>query len=578
MLGPLFGGAVTAAAGGLTMLLLRSAVQLRTLPERLLEWLLLYVPLDLFEKGLQQFGFDAKRYALYATALGLLAAVTALATAVLIRRWTNLQILALGAGLWLAIMLFILPLTGAGVFATGLIDGTWPAVLGYFAVCLVFAAALIVVRVMLALSSPETYISRPRPGRRAVVVALGSALVALVSTYVLEVAPPWASVTPLRIRDPQEPVPSGGFAPPPPDPDPVNPVASDAPVAGPAPATAYADADTTPVFADPRPARPLKRDKDGAVLPSGRRKGELTDLITSNDDFYVITKNAGGDPILDARTWRLRIDGLVEQSIELDYPSLRALPPVDVTKTLECISNFVAKCDLAPYGCDLISTARWRGVRLVDLLKLAGGAQAEATYLAVVSADEYTSALPIELALDPDVLLVYEMNGEVLPREHGYPARLLVPGRYGMKNPKWVVALRPMRGEFVDWYGQRNWSKEGRVQTMTRIDVPTPGATLLPGDYNIAGVAYAGDHGLGKVEYSTDDGRSWQQAELLEAPAGSDSWVRWIGQFTLRPGTQMTLVSRATDSSGVVQVKDFSLPQPDGSAGWHAVEVRAAQV
>jgi DMSO/TMAO reductase YedYZ molybdopterin-dependent catalytic subunit len=475
-------------------------------------------------------------------------------------------------------MLVIMPLTSAGVFASELVDGTWPAILGYFAVCLVFAAALIVVRVMLELSSPETYLSRPQPARRAVVVALGSALVALVSTYVLELAPPRASVTPLRVRDPQEPVPTGGYAPPQPDPDRVNAPGSGAPEAGSPPATPISDSETTLAFADPRPARPLKRDKDGAVLPSGRRKGELTDLITSNDDFYVITKNAGGDPILGARTWRLRIDGLVERSIELDYPSFRNLPSVDVTKTLECISNFVAKCDLATYGCDLISTARWRGVRLADVLELAGGAKAEATHLAVISADEYTSALPIELALDPDALLVYEMNGEVLPREHGYPARLLVPGRYGMKNPKWVVALRPMRGEFVDWYGQRNWSKEGRVQTMTRIDVPTPGATLLPGDYNIAGVAYAGDRGLGKVEYSTDSGQRWQQAELLEAPAGNDSWVRWIGRFTLRPGTQTTLVSRATDSSGIVQVKDFSLPEPDGSAGWNAVEVRAAPV
>ena len=133
-----------------------------------------------------------------------------------------------------------------------------------------------------------------------------------------------------------------------------------------------------------------------------------------------------------------------------------------------------------------------------------------------------------------------------------------------------------MNQQFVDWYGQRNWTREGWVQTMTRIDVPMPGATLPPGDYNIAGVAYAGDRGLGKVEYSADGGQKWHQAKLLETPAGHDSWVRWIGQFTLRPGTQTTLVSRATDASGALQVKDFSLPEPDGSAGWHTVEVRAA--
>src|SRR5438105_1382754 len=360
MLGALVGSAVAAAAGGLTMLLLRSAVQVRTLPERLLEWLLLYVPLDLFEKGLQQFGFDAKRYALYAATMVLLAVATALAAAVLIRRWSNVRLLALGAGLWLAIMVLIMPLTSAGVFATELVDGTWPAILGYFAVCSVFAGALIVARVTLDVWRPATFISRPLPARRAVVIALGSAMVALVSTYIFELTPPPARATPVRVRDPREPAPPpGGPEPPKPHPDLVNATGSESPQAPGAPPTARrADAEPTQAFAEPRPARPLKRDKDGAVLPSGRRKGELTDLITSNDDFYVITKNAGGDPILDARTWRIRIDGEVERSIELDYTNFRNLPPVEVTKTLECISNFVAKCELAPYGCDLIKIGR----------------------------------------------------------------------------------------------------------------------------------------------------------------------------------------------------------------------------
>ena len=125
-----------------------------------------------------------------------------------------------------------------------------------------------------------------------------------------------------------------------------------------------------------------------------------------------------------------------------------------MTKTLECISNFVAKCELAPFGCDLISTARWRGVRVSDVLALAGGRPGAAS-LATFGADEFTTSLPLEGGPGPETLLVYEMNGQVPPREHGYPVRMLVPGRYGMKNAKWVVALRVMNREFVDWYGQR---------------------------------------------------------------------------------------------------------------------------
>ena len=122
--------------------------------------------------------------------------------------------------------------------------------------------------------------------------------------------------------------------------------------------------------------------------------------------------------------------------------------------------------------------------------------------------------------MDPETLLVYEMNGQVLPREHGYPARLLVPGRYGMKNAKWVVALRLVSRDFVDWYGQRNWTREGIVKTMTRIDTPAPEATLLPGEHRLAGIAYAGDRGIPRVEYSTDDGMTWQDARFIEPAAG----------------------------------------------------------
>jgi DMSO/TMAO reductase YedYZ molybdopterin-dependent catalytic subunit len=325
---------------------------------------------------------------------------------------------------------------------------------------------------------------------------------------------------------------------------------------------------------EPAGARALPRDQDGAVLPSGRRPGELPDLITANDNFYIVTKNAGGDPALHPDDWRLVVDGEVQRAFELDYAALRKLPAVEVTKTLECISNLVDKCDLAPFGCDLISTARWKGVRLADVLALAGGVKPGATFMATISADEYTTALPLGVAMAPDALLVFEMNGQVLPREHGYPARILVPGRYGMKNAKWVVALRPMAREFVDWYGQRQWSREALVKTMTRIDVPARDARLQAGAQRIAGVAYAGDRGVQKVEFSSDGGETWETAELAEPAAGRDTWVRWTSRFTIAAGADAMLIARATDGAGNLQSQPFSLAQPDGAGGWNSINVR----
>jgi DMSO/TMAO reductase YedYZ molybdopterin-dependent catalytic subunit len=268
----------------------------------------------------------------------------------------------------------------------------------------------------------------------------------------------------------------------------------------------------------------------------------------------------------------------VQRPVELELASLRRLPALEVTKTLECISNFVAKCELAPFGCDLISTARWKGVRVSDVLALAGGPRPGAVSLATFAADEFTTALPIDIVMQPDTLLVYEMNGQVLPREHGYPVRMLVPGRYGMKNAKWVVALRVMNREFVDWYGQRNWNRTAVVKTMSRIDVPALGATLPSGEQRIAGIAYAGDRGIAYVEFSADGGHTWEVAELLDSPDGRDVWVRWQGSFTVEPGQDtLTLVARATDTTGATQAEPFMLPQPDGSSGWCSVDVKVAR-
>ncbi|HYW88550.1 MAG TPA: molybdopterin-dependent oxidoreductase, partial [Chloroflexota bacterium] len=171
-------------------------------------------------------------------------------------------------------------------------------------------------------------------------------------------------------------------------------------------------------------------------------------------------------------------------------------------------------------------------------------------------------------------LVAYAMNGEPLPRAHGFPARLLVPGRYGMKNPKWLTGLRLMRNESDDWFGQRNWSKAAVVRTMCRIDSPAPDADLASGTHVVSGVAYAGRRGIEQVEFSIDNGDSWRAAELSNSSPSQDQWVAWRGSFDLVHGQVLTILARATDASGAMQPQAFSLPQPDGGTGWAEVTVR----
>jgi DMSO/TMAO reductase YedYZ molybdopterin-dependent catalytic subunit len=566
----LVGGISASLALGIGMLVLRSTAGVRTLPERVMEWLLLFLPAGLFEAMLRQFGFDAKRYGLDAAVLAMLALFAGLGYHVLRRGWPAGVIALLGPGVWLLIMLVVMPVTSAGLFATALLDGTAAAVLGYLAVSLTYAAVLAGVRVWASAGASPERISRLHAReRRTLLTVIGGAGMAYIATYTSGMLLPASSRAPsILIIDPQEPVPSGGIDPPNPHPQVVS-----SPEAQPGAPEPTAAATAVPALPEPGAARDLHRDKDGAVLPSGRAPGQLASAITSNRDFYIVTKNAAGDPSLRPADWRLLVDGDVERRFQLDYATLRKLPAVEVTKTLECISNFVGKPELAPFGAELISTAHWKGVSVRDILGLTGGVKPGAQWLAVLSADEYTSALPIEAAMDPGTLLVYEMNGEVLPREHGYPARLLVPGRYGMKNPKWVIGLRPMAREFVDWYGQRNWSKDGIVRTMSRIDSPAPGAKPSAGRTAVSGVAYAGTRGIQRVEYSSDGGETWRDAAMLEPAPGQDAWVRWQGSFEFTPGARLTLMARATDGNGAVQDEAFTLPEPNGGTGWPRIEI-----
>ena len=287
--------------------------------------------------------------------------------------------------------------------------------------------------------------------------------------------------------------------------------------------------------------------------------------ITATKDFYYVSKNLIKDPAVDISSWQLQITGLVQQPYALTFDQLRALPAVERYHTLECISNDV--------GGTYISTALFHGVRLADVLNVAG-IQSDAQEVIFHAADGYSDALHLSQALDPRALLIYHINGENLPTPHGFPVRLLVPGVYGMKNGKWLTGLELGSGGYMGYWEQRGWTQEARVKIMSRIDTPTYGDLLPATPTAITGIAYASDQGIAQVQVSVDGGITWQPA-LLRRPLDPLTWTLWKFPWSPTKG-QYTIAVRAITLDGTIQQPDEAPPLPDGSSGYHAIRVTIA--
>ncbi|WP_456412476.1 sulfite oxidase, partial [Oceanithermus profundus] len=292
----------------------------------------------------------------------------------------------------------------------------------------------------------------------------------------------------------------------------------------------------------------------------GRIRG-LSPEITPTEDHYQVSKNVV-NPRLRADRWRFEIGGLVETPLTLTLEDLKALPAVERPSTLICISN--------PVGGKLVGNSVWTGVRLRDLLERAG-VRPEATELVLRAADNYSDSFPLEAALYEETILAYLQNGEPLTPDHGFPARLLVPGIYGMKNVKWLTRIELAGEDYRGYWQKRGWSDRAVVRTMSRIDT---GVATPTGDGRVAigGVAFAGRRGVRAVEVSFDDGRSWQAAELK--PGSSRiTWTLWRYLWKAEPGTYAVTV-RAVDGEGRTQDPTPRPPLPDGATGYHRRKVR----
>lgn len=299
-----------------------------------------------------------------------------------------------------------------------------------------------------------------------------------------------------------------------------------------------------------------------AFTPSPTR-GALPPEITPNEAFYTVSKNLI-EPRVNPDTWRLEVTGLVERPYRLTLAELRALPAVSEIVTLECISNQV--------GGDLIGTARWTGVRLRDLLERAG-VKPGAVDVVFRCADDYTDSIPLAKALDPATLIAYEMNGEPLPVLHGFPARAIVPGIYGMKHAKFLTRIEVVDHDFQGFWEAQGWSDTAVIKTMSQIFLPARQGTVVREPLLVGGIAFAGDRGISRVEYSLDGGRTWRPARL-KAPLSPYTWVFWLDEWTPPQSDRYTLLVRAYDGQGRVQTAEVRDPFPDGASGYHQVVLR----
>jgi DMSO/TMAO reductase YedYZ molybdopterin-dependent catalytic subunit len=337
-----------------------------------------------------------------------------------------------------------------------------------------------------------------------------------------------------------------------------------------------------------KPSMPVSSPKvplppSSASIPAGSIFAEETltpfvaSELTPNDKFYRIDTNIIV-PSIDANTWRLNVRGLVRNGpLQFTYDELKAMPSTSEYATLECISDKI--------DGDLISTAYWKGVSLKSILEMAQ-VLPTAIYIVFRCSDGYDVGIPLDRGLMDGTILAYEMNGVALPTEHGFPVRAIVPGLYGMMNAKWITDIELVDMVYEGFWQRRGWANNAKYQTHSKIVFPgdalrnrfeelSTNAATIGSKSPIAGVAFAGDRGISKVEVSTDGGNTWQSASIKD-PLSSNSWVLWALDWIPQNKGKYNIVVRATDKAGNMQAAEIRDNYPNGATGYHSVEETVA--
>jgi DMSO/TMAO reductase YedYZ molybdopterin-dependent catalytic subunit len=286
--------------------------------------------------------------------------------------------------------------------------------------------------------------------------------------------------------------------------------------------------------------------------------------ITPNEDFYVTTK--GATPNVNVAKWSLKVDGHVENPFTLSYNDVLKLPRLEKDLTLECISN--------PIGGNYLGNAKWTGTALKPLLERARPTK-DAAHAIIYAADGFSSGHPIERMWNEENFLAYQMNGEDLPPDHGYPLRVFIPGKFGMKQPKWITRIQFVNHAYLGYWEQRGWSDNCERWAQARFTDLGDGAKISGKNFELTGYAIGNLDGIKTVEVSFDDGKTWKPASIFSNPSPL-TWVFWKYIWVdPRPGKYKLRV-RAIDGQGRVEGRDPRDIFPDGATGQQELKVTVA--
>lgn len=300
------------------------------------------------------------------------------------------------------------------------------------------------------------------------------------------------------------------------------------------------------------------------VLPEG---------ITSQEDFYYVSiNNEALDPRINEKDWQLEVDGMVKNPAKFALSDLKTdFTAVDLELTMCCISN--------PIGGDLIGNAIWTGLKFKDLMDKVG-VQPGAKWVTWEAQDGFYESVALRDALEQDVMLAYNMNGEALNFKHGFPLRVIIPGRFGMKQPRWLTKITFTSEEKPGYWANRGWSKTAFIAPLSRIDYPTRGLVFKPGELvKTRGIAAAGNKAITKVEVSTNGGDTWLEA-TLQPKRSKWAWTQWTLDWTAEAGVsdigdiksgRQFIVRCYAD--GVMQSSEERDSLPEAASGLHRLTV-----